>query len=98
MIKNQSLITLLMYYIVFHTYIDAWNNIDKHKIVNRRQLWQSNDNGSVFSATAKRKWESLKFLNNRIQIAREKRRELDCSLNIISLSKKSKENENYSLR
>ncbi|XP_018377834.1 PREDICTED: uncharacterized protein LOC108770662 [Trachymyrmex cornetzi] len=73
MIKIQSLITLLMCYIVFHTYIDASNNIDKHKIVNRRQSWQSNDNGSAFSATAKRKWESLKFLNNRIQIAREKR-------------------------
>lgn len=64
-----------MCYIIFHTYVDAWNNIDKHKIVNRKQLWQTNDNGSAFSAAAKRKWESLKFPNNRIQIAREKRRE-----------------------
>jgi len=76
MIKDWSLIVLLVCYIVFYTYVDAWNNHGRHRIADRRRLWQMNDNGSAFSAIRKRKWESPKFPNNntRTQIAREKRR------------------------
>ncbi|KYM94988.1 hypothetical protein ALC62_14583 [Cyphomyrmex costatus] len=75
MIKNQLLIVLLICYIVFHTYVDAWNNLDRHKIVNRQRLWQTNGNGSALSIAEKRKWESSKFPNNRIQTPRKKRRD-----------------------
>ncbi|XP_011160870.1 uncharacterized protein LOC105196560 [Solenopsis invicta] len=76
MTRDQSLIALLMCCIVFHIYVDAWNNRGRHKIADRRRLWQLNDNGSGLSGTAgmmKRKWELSKFPNNRTQITREKR-------------------------
>lgn len=92
MIKDRSLIVLLMCCIVFHTYVDAWNNRGRHRITERRRLWQMNDNGPAFSAagTTKRKWESSKFPNNnRTQIAREKRREWDCSVDIAAQEKEN---------
>ncbi|KAL0103614.1 hypothetical protein PUN28_017709 [Cardiocondyla obscurior] len=74
MIKDRSLITLLICSIVFHSCIDAWNNGGRHRIADRRRLWQMNDNGSILSAArvTKRKWES-KFPNNHTQMARDKR-------------------------
>ncbi|XP_012535462.2 uncharacterized protein LOC105836164 [Monomorium pharaonis] len=78
MIKDQQiLIALLMCCIMFHIYVNAWNNRGRHRIADRRRLWQINDTGSAFSRPAgimKRKWDSSKFPNNNhTQIAREKR-------------------------
>lgn len=49
-----------------------------------------NDNGSAFSAAGKRKWELSKIPNNnRTQIAREKRREWNCSVDITAQEKEN---------
>ncbi|XP_025263871.1 uncharacterized protein LOC105249054 [Camponotus floridanus] len=77
MMRNRSLIALLICCIMFDTCVNAWNNHGSHRVANRRWLWQNNKNnnaGISNEETAKSKWGSPKLENNnRTHIAREKR-------------------------
>ncbi|XP_025075050.1 uncharacterized protein LOC105430978 isoform X2 [Pogonomyrmex barbatus] len=76
MIRDQSLIALLICLILLHTYIDAWHNRSRHRIADRRRMWQINGNRPAFTTSGimKRKWESSEFQNNNLtQNIREKR-------------------------
>ncbi|XP_032672195.1 uncharacterized protein LOC116844580 [Odontomachus brunneus] len=66
---------LLICCVTLHTH--AWNNRGRHRIANRRRLWQTNDNGSVAiwpQGTTRHMWESSQFPNNnQTQVPRQKR-------------------------
>jgi len=66
-----------MCYVAFCIQVDAWNDRDRHKLAERRRLWNVNHNGPAVTlqGAMRRKWQSpISQNNNRTQITREKRR------------------------
>ncbi|RLU15494.1 hypothetical protein DMN91_012488 [Ooceraea biroi] len=78
MTGNRSSIVLLICCIALCVQVDAWNDRSRHRLAERRRLWQMNNNRPAGAAslqgTTRRKWESAMLQgNNRTQVAREKR-------------------------
>ncbi|XP_011149936.2 uncharacterized protein LOC105189507 isoform X2 [Harpegnathos saltator] len=78
MFRNCTpVVLLLIYCLALCTHVDAWNNRGRHRVADRRRLWQTNDSDFVAISprdTAKHRWESPKFpTDNRTQVARQKR-------------------------
>ncbi|RLU15192.1 hypothetical protein DMN91_012186 [Ooceraea biroi] len=83
MTGNRSSIVLLICCIALCVQVDAWNDRSRHRLAERRRLWQMNNNRPAGAAslqgTTRRKWESAMLQgNNRTQVAREKRLTVSC--------------------